>query len=193
MSKRIRDVRPGSLLLLAVYELLFTIMFCPSCGAEYTIELKYCNRCGANLSALMTEPEIVQLNLTKPALIIGVIVALITLGGFGALIGGAVALSSVVHGNDPLMALIVPGMLVILTVDVFLVRQLSKLINASLRSYSPKNPRRQVASLPDTSQLPPRFTGAQLTPAPSVTEHTTRFFEPAYRSPSETEERPPEG
>lgn len=159
-------------------------MFCPSCGTECPVGLNYCNRCGANLSALTTQPEIVHVNLTKPALIIGAILAVFTLGGFGALIGGALALAPVVKGSDPLIAMIFLGMMIILVVDIFLVRQLTKLINASIKSDSPPSLKRPAAQPQTVPQLP-RLSTAQLTPAPSVTEHTTRFFEPAYRSPAE--------
>lgn len=159
-------------------------MFCPSCGTECPVGLNYCNRCGANLSALTAVPEIVQVNITKPALIIGTILAVFTLGGFGALIGGALALSTVIHGNDPLIAMIFFGMLTIMIVDIILVRQLSKLISASIKSDSLASPKKLVAQPQTVPQLP-RLTTAQLTPTPSVTEHTTRFFEPVYRSPTE--------
>ena len=163
-------------------------MFCPSCGSENTIELPYCNRCGANLSALTTQPEIVQVSVTKPALIIGSILAIFTLGGFGALIGGALSLATVVHGNDPLIAVIFLGMIIILTVDVFLVRQLSKLINASLSSSVQAPKRRNALPNRPAVELQQPLTG-RLQQAPSVTENTTRFFEPGYRAPSETESR----
>ncbi len=156
-------------------------MFCPSCGAEYTIELKYCNRCGANLStALAAQTEPVVVNLTKPTLIIGIVMTLITLGGFGMVIGGAVELAhSTQMRTDPIIAMVVMGMLTILTADVFLVRQLAKLIEASVRPGSPRIARKQMPPA-TVSQLPPSTT--QFTPAPSVTENTTRFFE-SYRAP----------
>src|SRR6185295_15578225 len=121
-------------------------MFCPSCGAECTINLNYCNRCGANLSVLLTPPQqMVQVNLTKPALLIGVILTVLTLGGFGLLIGGARALASVVSGSDPLMAMILFRMITILVVDIFLVRQLTKLINAALPANDLRKTPGQIA------------------------------------------------
>ncbi len=140
----------------------------------------------------MTQPETVSVNLTKPTLVIGATLAVFNLGGLVALMAGAVGLASVVHGDDPLIALIFFGMIIILTVDVFLVRQLSKLISASLKSGSPKKIRKKAAPLPVVTQLPPLST-AQPSPAPSVTENTTRFFEPAYREPSKSEAPPATG
>jgi hypothetical protein len=164
-------------------------MFCPSCGAEYTIELKYCNRCGANLNTgLSTQPEPVIVNVTKPALIIGATLVVLTLGGFGGLVGGAVGLAPVVHGSDPLIAMIFFGMMTIMIVDIFLVRLLSKLINASLTSSVQNQPRRSnLPANPQVAQLP-QPSAARLQGVPSVTENTTRFFEP-YRVPAEGEDR----
>jgi|SRR5438067_1232819 len=160
-------------------------MFCPSCGAEHALELRYCHRCGANLSGLI-QPEGTTVSLTKPTLIIGITLTVLTLGGFGALIGGAQALAQVVHGNDPLMAMIFFGMIVILTIDIFLLRQLTKLINAALKSGPAKNRHTQTAFPAAPSQLP-RADTSQLLPAPSVTENTTRFFEAQYREPAVSE------
>ena len=163
-------------------------MYCPSCGAEYTIELKYCNRCGANLGTDLASPhEPVVLSLTKPTLIISLTLLILTIGGFGGLIGGATALAGVVHGNDPLIAMILFGMMTIMIVDIFLVRQLSKLISASLSSSTLTQPKRRNLLATPVAQLPqlatPRREGV-----PSVTEGTTRFFEP-YRAPAEAEGR----
>ena len=158
-------------------------MFCPSCGTEST-GLKYCNRCGANLAALGAPSEIVQVNLTKPAVLVGIIMTLLTLGGFTLLIAGARVLGSVMHGDDPLMAFIFMGMIVIMVIDIILARQLTKLINAALRGNSQQT---FTASNPP-AQLP--YPAQQFVPAGSVTEHTTRFFEGSYRGTSEISPTP---
>ena len=153
-------------------------MYCPSCGTEST-GLKYCNRCGANLTTLTTPPEIIQINLTKPAVLIGIIMMFLTLGGFTLLIVGARMLASVMHGDDPLMGLLIMGMLVIMIIDIILARQLTKLINAALKPTS-------QATMPAAN--PPAqlsHSAQQFVPPGSVTENTTRFFEGPYRGTSE--------
>ena len=165
-------------------------MFCPSCGAEYAIELKYCNRCGANLSTeLMTQPQVAPVSANKPALILGSIVTFLTLGGFGLLISGAVELSrSARLDPNSISAIVIVGMLTILTMDIFLVRLLTKIINASLSSGTPTQRRRSSAlANPPLRQLSQPAT-SRLQGAPSVTENTTRFFEPAYREPAEADD-----
>jgi hypothetical protein len=166
-------------------------MFCPSCGTEDTIGLPYCNRCGANLGGVVApaaEPAVISV--TKPTLIISLTLAALTLGGFAGLIEGAQALSVNLHGgsNDPLIALIVMGMITILTVDIFLIRQLSRVITMALSSTGQTKPKRQSTIAPQPIPQLQRPITSRLEPAPSVTEHTTRFFEPVYRAPAEAKE-----
>jgi hypothetical protein len=156
-------------------------MYCPSCGTEYTIDLKYCNRCGANLdTGLSTQTEVVPISLTKPALVLGAVITFLTLGGFGMLMSGAIELSRGARVDpDSITAIIIVGMLTILTTDIFLVRLLTKIINASLSPGSVTRPRRSKAlANPSMVQLPQPPT-ARLQGVPSVTEGTTRFFEPS--------------
>ena len=133
----------------------------------------------------MTQPEIMQVNLTRPATLIGIIMTFLTLGGFALLIGGARALASVISGNDPLIAVIFMGMLTILVIDIFLARQLSKLINAALSGVAKPPPNRIVQ--PNIAQQLPRPNTAPILQAPSVTENTTRFLEQEYRAPTEAQ------
>jgi uncharacterized MAPEG superfamily protein len=156
-------------------------MFCPSCGAESTIELNYCNRCGANLSSgLNASAEIAPINLTKPILIIAATVLMLTLGGFAGVISGTIAMVRAGAGEvSPAIPFF--GIPSLLTIDILLLRQLSKLISAALAQN--RLPYRKTSAQPQNELRFPRPTTARLEPAPSVTENTTRFFEPAYREP----------
>ena len=138
--------------------------------------------------APQTAPAVISV--TKPTLIIGLTLAVLTLGGFAGLIEGARVLSVTVRGesNDPVIALIVLGMITILTVDVFLIRQLSRVITAALSSTTQPQPKRQNTIASDPNPQLQRPITSRLEPAPSVTEHTTRFFEPVYRAPAEAKE-----
>jgi hypothetical protein len=165
-------------------------MYCPSCGSEYTVELKYCNRCGANLGVGLEEQnQIVPISLTKPALIIGAVIAILTIMGFGMVITGAVELShNPRFGEDAIAAIVVPGMLTILVIDILLVRQLSKIITASLSSSTQAQPKRTKALPNPTMAQLPQPPASRLQGVPSVTEGTTRFFEP-YRPPTAADDR----
>ena len=165
-------------------------MFCPSCGAEYAIELKYCNRCGANLGGLTAAPtEVISINLNKAIAAISTALAVVTGAGFITVVVGAAKLSErTALGGDPIIALIVMGMLTILATDFFLIRQLSRLITASLSSGRTAV---KPVSVPAGSFLPSQPNTARLERAPSVTENTTRFLEPDYSRPSELDRDPP--
>ena len=158
-------------------------MFCPSCGTETTTGLKYCNRCGANLAVSSAPTEVVEINLTKPALIIGIVVAVVTLGGFALLAVGAGMLATVTQAVDPLIALIFMGLVTILTLDILLIRQLSKIISAALGSDRGRKPQPTITAA-NAPRLP-RANTAPFVPASSVTENTTRFLENDYRAPVE--------
>jgi hypothetical protein len=134
----------------------------------------------------------VNVNVTRPTLIIALVMLFLTLGGFGGLIRGVLRLAPVIQGNDPLIALIFLGMATILVVDILLARLLSKLISASLSSggqMQTSQPNALAAHPP--VQLYQQPQQSRLQGVPSVTEHTTRFFEPANRSSSPPDDRTP--
>src|SRR5215213_6905893 len=62
-------------------------MYCPTCGNEITVELKYCNRCGANLTlpATMAPMMLAPVKLTMPSIVLGITI----LGGLGVIFGSA--------------------------------------------------------------------------------------------------------
>jgi hypothetical protein len=111
--------------------------------------------------------------------------------GFGMVIAGAVELSHNVRVDpDSSVAIVVVGMLTILTIDIFLARLLTKIITASLSSTGQVRPaRNHVLGNPAMVQLPQPPT-SRLQGVPSVTEGTTRFLE-THRTPSEAQERVP--
>lgn len=155
-------------------------MFCPSCGAEYAIGLHYCNRCGANLSAPLAVTERVPISVTKPTIIITLALLLITLGGFAAVTEGATRLAHIFQQNDPVVITIIFGMGTIMVIDIMLILQLSRLIGAALgQNAQPKKlPKQQ-----EVQQIGPA--APAYVPVGSVTDHTTRTLQPAYRQPVE--------
>jgi hypothetical protein len=156
-------------------------MFCPSCGAETSIGLNYCNRCGANLTPLAAPVEFVPISFTKPILILSVLLGVITLGGFAGIISGTIEMVQSGAGSvSPAVPIF--GIPALLTIDILLIRQLSKLISAALSPNRLQTPK----PLPQP-QYDPRLAGpstARLQSAPSVTENTTRFLEESYRAPA---------
>ena len=163
-------------------------MYCQFCGAEST-GLNYCKRCGANLTAPNTAPvvQFAPINLTKPILIMGILIALITLGGFAGIVSGTIEMvERGAGGVSP--ALPIFGLPCILVIDILLIRQLSKLISAVLSPNRLQVPQ-PLAPMPSDPRFVPSTATARLEAAPSVTENTTRFFEETYRPPAEPEPR----
>ena len=158
-------------------------MFCPSCGAESPIELNYCNRCGANLnSTLISQAEVPSVSLTKPILIIGLVVLFVTLGGLGGIVSGTIEM--VRAGAGPVSpAIPVLGIPMILTIDIMLLRLLSKLVNASLSSNRAL-PAKKPATYLSHELHSPIASPARLQPGASVTENTTRFFDQYDSTPA---------
>ena len=164
-------------------------MFCPSCGAESSPGLSYCNRCGISLNpAAIAPPAVYTRNLILPILALSATLAGITLGGLAIIIAGASRLAFL-QNNDPIKALIILGLTTILVTDVMLLRQLSKLIGGML-SPTPRAGRTQAT-------LPPQRAAAQMVEearwqmaagAPdyvsSVTENTTRTLQSQLRGPN---------
>ncbi|HMF56843.1 MAG TPA: hypothetical protein VK619_10920, partial [Pyrinomonadaceae bacterium] len=111
---------------------------------------------------------------------IGMALVALTLGGMALLITGAIELAHRAGiGTDPIMALILFGMIVILIIDVMLIRLLSRIINHSLdapaqqlKPASAKSPKNLAGSQFSQHQL-----GAQPNYVGSVTENTTRTLE----------------
>ncbi len=155
-------------------------MFCPSCGNEITVELKYCNRCGANLTLNYDNfPTTVAapVKLLAPTLVLGLTVLI----GLGIIIGGASSLAEKNVHPAFITWMVLFSMLTLFGCTAMLLRFWSKILN--LQRQVPAPPQQNRKSTPATfvpQQLPPRYD-----PASSVTEHTTRTFRPIYRGPSE--------
>ena len=147
-------------------------MTCPGCGAETSSGSNFCKLCGSSLTS--QPPSEGRLN---PARLTGMFwaVAIFGLGGLAILFG--TALPMVLTGIDgqiviPIVAL---GAGATLIIAALLIKQLSRLITM-MDSFTafPSQRTFSKASVPKPQQL-----GAPLAGFSSVTEHTTRNFEPA--------------
>ena len=152
-------------------------MYCPSCGLELTTELSYCNRCGANLKPISNQSGVTPTKLVGAAWAISMAVVLVTLGGFGMIFGLVMALiTRGINLSAGGMGLIFLSSLIILTIDWLLVRQLSRVLNM------PQLPSDATqAKKPELAEQVVRQIDAPHEPVSSVTEHTTRAFEPVHR------------
>jgi hypothetical protein len=152
-------------------------MYCPSCGTELAPELSYCKRCGANLKPISSQSGVPPPKLVGAAWAISMAVALVTLGGFGMIFGLVMTLITRGINLSPSgMFWISFSLLVILAIDWLLVRQLSRVLDMPQLSADATQ-----AKKPKLSEEPMQQIDAPREPASSVTEHTTRAFEPIHR------------
>jgi hypothetical protein len=154
-------------------------MYCPTCGNEITVELKYCNRCGANLTLPATSAPmyLAPVKLTVPSIVLGITI----LGGLGVIFGSATEFAR--QGLHPaaIVWMVLFSAATLFGCTGLLIRFLTKMMTLG-REFAPppQQPRPAFTDRPPTPHLPPR-----MEPVPSVTENTTRTFSPVYREPAD--------
>ena len=154
-------------------------MYCPTCGNEITVELKYCNRCGANLALPPTSfpaPVTAPVSLTVPTIVLGLTIT----GGLGIIFGGATELAQMHVHPAAITWMVLFSLATLFGCSAMLIRFWTKMVGAQRQPLAPQQNVSRAFERVTPQQLPPRFDSV-----PSVTEHTTRTFAPAYREPSE--------
>lgn len=149
-------------------------MYCPSCGNEITVELKYCNRCGANLTLPATAAPVAlaPVKLTVPSIVLGITI----LGGLGIIFGSATEFAKLGLHPAAIVWMVLFSAATLFGCTGLMIRFLTKMMTMH-REIAPP-PRHAVAERATMHHLPPR-----IEPVPSVTENTTRTFSPVYREP----------
>ncbi len=158
-------------------------MYCPTCGNEINVELKYCNRCGANLTQSMQSAPVfvpVPIKLTLPTLF----VALTIVGGLGVIISGARELASMHVNAAALVWMVLFGMATLFGCTALLLRFWTKMVSLQREQVETRNAQPTFAAPPQGFVAPPQLTPRQDN-FPSVTEHTTRTFSPIYKEPKQ--------
>ena len=155
-------------------------MYCSTCGAAVPPGLSYCNRCGVDLRAKEQTP--VRRSGPSPDSLVWGIVGVTVVGLF--LVIALMVFMKDLHFNDGLInGFAVAAFLSFLLVDVLF----AWLLLSSKRDWRESSDLVQLkAEL--TRELGAAQTHSLAEPGQSVTEHTTRFFEPAYRSAGEASE-----
>lgn len=156
-------------------------MYCPNCGAESTFGLNYCKHCGGNLSE-MPQPGSAGSRNILAALILALATLGIVLGGLGIVFTNALALvasqppgfSQPGNGATRLGGvMIVFGCTGIVLVALMLIRLFSRMMGFGPEVGKQKKTAKAFARQQQVPQMqaPPIVVS-------SVTEHTTRNFEP---------------
>jgi len=159
-------------------------MYCPNCGAESTFGLNYCKRCGGNLAEAPQLAEPPAKN-TLAALILAAATVAIVLGGLGIVFSIALSLiGPQPTGFAPPVhdAVAVAGMMVIFgTATIALVTLMLIKLFSRVMGFSTTSSKTARASGTIAAQQRPQQISAPPIVMQSVTEHTTRNFEPRVR------------
>jgi hypothetical protein len=152
-------------------------MYCSSCGTEVTKELNYCNRCGANLKATASVEE-------QPVRVVnmrGTIwpMALMVVIGLGIILAGVGDLAKRDIHPAALTWIAICGFVMIFGIASLILRYMSQLSGTSKSVEKTASRKKATISEARVAQLPP----SRMEPVSSVTENTTRTFDPAYRKP----------
>lgn len=156
-------------------------MYCSNCGAESTLGLNYCKRCGGNLSDTSQQAAPPPKNVGA-ALILAVATLGIVLGGLGFVFSTALSLiGPQPPGFAPPVhdAVVVAGMMVIFgsatigVVSMMLMKLFSRMMGFGSAADNAPRPARTFVTEHRVPQMQAPPIAVQ-----SVTEHTTRNFEP---------------
>lgn len=147
-------------------------MYCSSCGVAVAQDLRYCNYCGAKVNEAGGD-RITESPGVKPEPLVTAMVALFVFG-LGAIMGLMAVMKALNLYVGQILAFTFLSFLMMLLLEGVFIWQLLR------GKHSPA----EVADAAGTEQSTREIEAAQarmLTePGPSVTEHTTRAFEPTY-------------
>lgn len=150
-------------------------MYCSACGHEATIDVNYCKRCG-NVLSPQTSIQSKPLSLTGPSWAFALMVMVMVGTVFGAVVNMAEMQISAVA----LTWMVIAGLGTVVALVALIFRQLSRMTN-----INQEKPQIQTSTPQINPELYQARPGALPEHMPSVTEHTTRAFQPVYREPVE--------
>ena len=150
-------------------------MYCSTCGVAVAPNLSYCNYCGAKLSGARGD-GVSETPAVKPEMLVAamVFVFVFGLGAITILMGVMKAILEL--GTGQILAFILLSFLIMLSLEGVIIRLLFRRKRVTEETGNTVQLKGQTTKELDAAQargLPD--------PMPSVTEHTTRAFEPVYR------------
>ena len=152
-------------------------MNCPTCGTRLAQALSYCNRCGANLSPVKDRGELKPPGKTVDTLIWAIVAT--TLIVLGMSLGALVLIKDGKIPEGLGSAFVLLCFLTLPLIEGLLVWQLLRLNKRAKEASGIA--RGEAPKMDELGAAPARALSEPADPAPSVTENTTRAFEPSYR------------
>jgi|ERR1051325_83359 ABC-type nickel/cobalt efflux system permease component RcnA len=148
-------------------------MYCSACGAGVAQGLSFCSQCGAKARAVESD-RIAKSSEMKPESLVWAMVAVLVFG-FVAIVFLMMAMKMVGLREGPILSFTIMSFLIMLWLEAVFMWQLLR------RKRSIENTAEGAVSREQqTKELDAAQARALPEPLPSVTEHTTRSFEPIY-------------
>ena len=147
-------------------------MYCPSCGVAVAQGLRFCNYCGARLSSSNPGAEPREV---KPETVIGAM-AFVFIFGLFAISLLILLLTDAVHlGPAQIMGFSAFSLLIMLVLETVFITLLFRRKPRPKETHESNQLQKPVTK--ELLGMPDRGFAEQV---PSVTEHTTRAFDPVY-------------
>lgn len=149
-------------------------MYCSSCGVAVAQSLSYCNYCGEKLSGAKSD-SIIKSPEVRPETLVAAMVFVFVLG-LGAITVLMGVMKAVLNFDlELILAFTLLSFLVMLSIEGVIVRLLLRRRRGAEEAGDTVPLKGQATRELDAAQA-----RALPEPVPSVTEHTTRAFEPVY-------------
>ena len=147
-------------------------MYCSSCGVAVAQGLSYCNQCGAKLTGAKGD-GIAKVAKAQPESLVWAILAVFVVG-LGSIMGFMGILKVQFNANL--------GIVIIFSLIVFLLMLVVEGVFIALLFGSKEGEsKKERLKKPATKELDAAQPRVLTEPVSSVTDHTTRAFEPVYR------------
>jgi hypothetical protein len=149
-------------------------MYCSSCGVAVAQGLGYCNHCGAKLNGAQGE-SVSTTSEVKPEMLVGAMVTVFVLGLVAIAILTGVMKSVLNLDAGQIMGFAALSFLIMLLIEgvcIWLLLRRTRGAEETSKSLPSKNQTTNELNAAQARALPE--------PIPSVTDHTTRAFEPVY-------------
>ena len=148
-------------------------MYCSSCGVAVAQGISYCNYCGAELIGEKRDNVIKSSEVKPEALVWGMVAVLVF--GFAGTVFLMMAMRMVGLNVGQILAFTILSFLMMLLVEGVFIWKLLRRKRGAEETGDPALTKKQA-----TKELDVAHARVMLEPMPSVTEHTTRAFEPIY-------------
>ena len=158
-------------------------MYCSSCGVAVTPALSYCNYCGEELSGAKSD-SVVRSPEVKPETLVGAMVFAFVFG-LGAITVLMGMMKAILHFDyGPIVAFALLSFLIMLSLEGVFIRLLFRRRRGAEEAGDTALSKGQATRELDSAR-------ALSEPMPSVTEHTTRAFDPIYTEREHQNEESP--